>query len=515
MKKISIVAFIAAIPLLVQGQSAFDALRYSQNFYTGTARSAAMGNAVTALGGDFGSISMNPAGSAVYPYSEFVFTPSLHNSVVQADYLGASYDESLTRLGISNIGYVGSRKTSNYSGVVGISFGIGYNGLNNYTHRLSLSGVTNQSSWLAALACNTSGINSTNMDWNDYQNPFNSSSAPWRTLLAWNTSLLDTIPGTGGREYVGATEAFFGNELGIPGNIRQDFYRKSVGNSGEYVFNFGLNISHRLFLGANLGVQSINYETRERYSETVVHPDDFFQTQFNNFTHTYHQKTIGTGVNLKVGAILVPVDNLRLGASISTPTWMTLNEEWEESIAANFSDGWSQLLQSPLGEYEYRVNTPFRWNVGMAYTFGAYGAISVDYEKVAYNKIEMSSAESSMSNPFYDENIFIKREFTRASNLRAGLELNLNSEFSLRGGYAFYGNPEKNWGTHTHIASLGIGLQTGSFFTDFAFMQQFAQKENFSLYDDVMEGSAVVYPAPVGTQTTSNWKLLLSLGFRF
>ena len=513
MKKTLLITALVSLPIILQAQSAFDALRYSQNFYSGTARSAALGNAVTALGGDFGSLSINPAGSAVYPYSEVIFTPALHSSITKLDYLDNAIDESLTRVGITNLGYVTSFKLPNYSGLMGISFGIGYNGLHNFTENLSTSGVTNKSSWLASLAFNTGGTHATDMDWYEGQNPFYSSSAPWKALLAWNATLLDTIPGTGGTQYLGATEAFFGNEIGIPGNLNQDFYRKTVGSTGEYVINFGLNFSHRIFVGANIGVQSIFYDTRECYSESVVNQNDFYQTQFNEFTHTYHQTTGGTGFNLKFGVIFLPVNNLRLGASISTPTWLRLRDEWDESISAVFSDGYRPDLQSPSGEYEYKVQTPFRWNLGVAYTFGSFGALSIDYEQVAYNKISMSA--NGHNNPFIDDNNYIKRAFKNAGNLRAGLELNLNEDFSIRGGYAFYGNPEKEYGHDTHIASLGIGLHWGSFFSDLTFTQQFAKKEYFALYDDVIEGAQVVYQAPVGSQNMSHWKLLWSLGFRF
>jgi len=515
MKKIFLITCIIIMPYMLGAQSAFDALRYSQNFYTGTARSAALGNAVSALGGDFGSLSINPAGSAVYPYSEFVFTPSLHNSLTKSDYLSNASEEGFARAGVTNIGYVSSIKLPNYTGLVGISFGIGYNGLNKFNERLSVSGTTDQSSWLASLAYNTNGVHATGLDWNDQQNPFHYSSASWKSILAWNTSLLDTIPGTHGSEYLGVTEAVWGNDIGIPGPLRQNFTRKNVGNTGEYVINFGLNFSHRFFVGANIGVQNIYYESWEEFSESVVNIHDFMQTQFSDFTHTYHQKSVGTGVNFKVGFIFLPVQNLRLGASISTPTWMRINEEWEEGITANFSDGYHQHLTSPLGKFEYNVEAPFRWNAGFAYTFGALGALSFDYEQVAFNKIFMSGTTTS-SNPFNNDNSYIKKEFQNTHNIRTGLEVNLNDEFSLRGGYAFYGNPEKNIGDHTQIASLGIGLRWDSLFTDLTFMQRFtAKKENFALYDDVYDGGYVVYPAPVGSQTTSRWSLLLSIGLRF
>ena len=50
-------------------------LTLSENNYYGTARSIALGNAVTALGGDMGTIGINPAGSAVAGYSQFTITP--------------------------------------------------------------------------------------------------------------------------------------------------------------------------------------------------------------------------------------------------------------------------------------------------------------------------------------------------------------------------------------------------------------------------------------------------------
>jgi len=511
-KKIALLALLAfAAPFWMQAQTAYDALRFSQVFYTGTARSAAMGNAMTALGGDFGALSINPAGSAVYPYSEFVCTPLLHTSLTKADYLSNTTQEARTRLGISNVGYVSAYHTPNFS----LSFGVGYNALNNFTDRFSAGGTTNQSSWLASLAYNTDNIQAKNMDWNKDQNPFYQGIAPWRSILAWNVSLLDTIPGSGGLQYIGATEAYFGNHIGIPGNLRQNYVRQANGNTGEYLINVGLNLSNKLFLGANIGFQSIWYDYSESYSEEAVKTHEFSQTAFKDFTHSYTQTTSGIGLNLKLGVIFLPVDNFRLGASISTPTWMRLHDEWQETIKTSFSDGYRQNLESPLGTYDYHINTPFRWNVGMAYTFGAFGAVSVDYEQTAYNRIMMNATDYRTTNPFADELAIIKKEFRSAGNLRTGLEINLSEAFALRGGYAYYQNPEKSNGFDTHIASLGVGLQAGSFFSDLTFMQRFAQKEGFALYGDVYDGNYPVYSAPVGTQTVSNWKVLLSFGFRF
>ena len=62
-------------------QTMYDAFTYSENTYYGTARSVAMGNAFTALGGDMGGIAINPAGSAVASYGQVTISPALNIAV--------------------------------------------------------------------------------------------------------------------------------------------------------------------------------------------------------------------------------------------------------------------------------------------------------------------------------------------------------------------------------------------------------------------------------------------------
>ena len=86
MKRIILITALAAASLGASAQTMYDAMMFSQNDYFGTARSMSMGNAVTALGGDLGSIGINPAGSAVARYSQFVVTPGLTVSLVSSQY---------------------------------------------------------------------------------------------------------------------------------------------------------------------------------------------------------------------------------------------------------------------------------------------------------------------------------------------------------------------------------------------------------------------------------------------
>ena len=75
MKK-TLILFLGFLTINSYAQNENDALRYStQNIY-GTAKFNAMGGSFGSLGGDFTTLSFNPAGIAFYQNSELSFTPN-------------------------------------------------------------------------------------------------------------------------------------------------------------------------------------------------------------------------------------------------------------------------------------------------------------------------------------------------------------------------------------------------------------------------------------------------------
>ena len=75
----SVVVLISLILQLnfLSAQTTPDALRFSRITGTGSARSAAMGGAFGALGGDLSAIHINPAGTGVYRKAEVSYTSVL------------------------------------------------------------------------------------------------------------------------------------------------------------------------------------------------------------------------------------------------------------------------------------------------------------------------------------------------------------------------------------------------------------------------------------------------------
>lgn len=96
---------VLGFSLTTSAQNADDALRYSQQFYGGSARFSAMGGAFTALGGDLSSFGLNPAGVGVFRRSEFSFSFRLDNTRTSSIYT-STFDDNRYDYPISHAGFV-------------------------------------------------------------------------------------------------------------------------------------------------------------------------------------------------------------------------------------------------------------------------------------------------------------------------------------------------------------------------------------------------------------------------
>ena len=91
---LTIMAVALILPFLSSAQDLADALRYSWFQVNGTARAGAMGNAFGALGGDFTSVSINPAGIGLYRSGELALTPGFGQTQVNSTYWGQTMPDS-------------------------------------------------------------------------------------------------------------------------------------------------------------------------------------------------------------------------------------------------------------------------------------------------------------------------------------------------------------------------------------------------------------------------------------
>ena len=189
---------------------------------------------------------------------------------------------------------------------------------------------------------------------------------------------------------------------------------------------------------------------------------------------------------------------------------MFLNETWMESMNGNTSLG-RAAIDSPLGENSYRITSPFRWNVGVGYTVGGFLALAVDYERTNYSNIVLAD-NSGNSSLYQADNEYISTYYRAVNNLRAGIEAWPIPQLALRLGYNYYSSPDRYFDLSRHYASAGIGFRALSgFFIDLAYQQQCNQSlSSFQLYDNYES-----FTAPIADERFRDWKILLTLGWRF
>ena len=518
MKKITITLSVLLLTsMMLFGQNEYDAMRYSQQYYDGTARSLAMGNALVSLGGDMGALSYNPAASGVYRYSELMITPSIYTNNSKVSYLGHNSDENRTRFALSNIAWVGGFSSGSHRGFMGMNFAITANQTNNFNFRTSASGIEAQTSFLASMAANMPDINGSSLTQlaDDPTYPYFNTDASWTSILAWNTGVLDTLFAP--NAYYGATENIAGGKVFVPGNLNQRYYNERTGYVQDVVFNASGNVSDIFFFGLNVTLQSIWFSEFSSYSEDAENPD-LFQTGFSNFVSEYRQSTSGLGVNVKFGFIVRPIAGLSIGGSISTPNWMFLTDTWKENFEGNTAQYGKHSLSSPTGTFDYKINAPFKWNLGIGYTFGNFLALGVDYERADYSTIKMMDSYG-YTRDFEIENEKISDKFRAVNNIRAGLEFKALPQMPIRLGYNYYESSIKDVDNSRHYVSAGIGYASdGGFFVDLGYQQQCNyNEENYTLYDSYRSNPYDEYdaPVPVVSEKYRNWKLLLTLGLRF
>ncbi|MCR5352142.1 MAG: hypothetical protein K6E35_06605 [Bacteroidales bacterium] len=570
MKKIVLSAglFVAAA-VLAGAQNMYDAITFSQNHYYGTARSMALGNAMTALGGDLGSIGINPAGSAVAPYGQFVITPGLTVSSVSSafspegeDAYGLSGRLTNGRMNLPNIGVSFNLETGKRYGLKGVTIGFLSNQTDNYNFDAEGFGTNTRSSRFGEMAWNAYGMEPDIL--NDGRS-FDNSDIPWDLLAAYQSGMFGEFAYDGDKPvFAGITETI-APDLAytyVPGALAQTSYRTKSGSKNDLILNVGFNFSDKLYFGFNLGLPTGRYRYSESYYEAAADPIQF-PIDYENGTRAYfkragfnYQYTADVnGIYAKVGIIARPVKGLRLGASFQTPTAYTISETWQYSGRLSLVDDPGKSASSPVGEYSYSLRSPYIATFGAAFTFGKSGFISADYELADYSVMRFRDAhERWMTDDRFQAQNQANRYFAGVSRaFRLGGEMRLSAEWSVRAGYSVSTSPERYWtntdgeevtadsflrdydsyaghsknlvsshyyGDKTRTWSCGFGYSSpGSFFMDASLRKIRYADSTFSPYYDYegsdKYGSEQYFTSPKILNHYDLWSVALTLGWRF
>jgi hypothetical protein len=493
MKKNILTFALTVSCLAASAQGEFDVLRMSQSDIIGTARYMSMSGAFGALGGDISAIAVNPAGIGIYRSSDFSLTPSLMGS-----YSNAKMDRIETKVShitpmLNGFGYVGAFNTYEGSPITSINFAISYGKTADFNQKTNTISGGRVSSLIQYIA------NEENYNFDhDYDHSAFFNYVDKTNLIVTNTS---TTP-----KYSTPLED---DELSTG-----DMQLSESGGIHSLNLTLGANFSHTLYVGMGIGVQSVDYERNSSYVEEYGEGGG---SELRNAL-----STTGNGVDFKIGFIMKPDANSRLGVSYNSGTYYKLTDAFQASMASWGFSGGSQKYIGSSDYIDYAVRTPWKWTFSGAYVFNKSGLISLDVDYMDNTTHSMMDANGF---EYSDINSYILSDFRKTLNVRLGGELRVSDNVSLRMGGAWYQSPlvdnlenlsiaipytrpEYSMLRDTWYGSFGVGYRSGNFYADIAVQEKFAN-ENFFFYSD--ENMRNEY-AEISREKLS---LALTMGVRF
>ncbi len=452
MKKLILLITSLGLTVMINAQNVSDALRYSSLAPLGSARSVGVAGSMGAIGGDFGSISDNPAGLAGYHFSEIVFSPVFYINQVSSR-LGTTSNfsrENFYNSGVDNLGLVIVR--NGYEGAKWrtVNFSIGFNKLADFNKQLYFDGASTGSitdHWREQ-AANIIPDNLSNFS----------------SGLAYETGAIYDADNNN------IYESDFISFANKP--VAKNQLVKARGYMSELTFAMAGNYNDHLLIGGAIGIPMVSYRENKSYRESDPNNEN---PVFESLEYEENLKTTGSGVNLKLGAILKLHDIFRIGLSFQTPTLFELDDEYTTALTYSYVDKGkveSYNKQSPdLGLYTYNLITPLRAKASFGSVIAKNGFIGASIEYVNYAQAQFdfdneqsTSADIEYQNELNDE---VERQYKGTFNYSVGAEIAFDA-LRLRGGVNLMGSPYDNDTDLTQTISAGIGYRGGRFFTDLA-----------------------------------------------
>ena len=533
----------------IGAQETYENTKLIDNDLNGTARYVGMGGALDALGADISVIGSNPAGLGLMTKSRaevsfgFVSQPGV-SAFQQGNPTNASFDQ---------VGFVYVTRDM-LGDNDGFNFAVNYHKSRNFDYILSAVGdlknaSQNTLSFLKAIYGGRAKDGTSIFNLEKTKNGMIRGTHPF-------TSQLDNL-------YYNNLMVDYNNAVSYSTATGYDMQRAHTGYIGTYDVSMSGAISPRFYLGVTTGFHDVHYTGTGEYVEDLVDISNKPLTALM----VHDEKTItGMGVDVKLGAIFLPIENspFRIGLSVATPTWYSLTINTRAYMRHNL--GASQSMQNGyLGgttneSYSFKIFTPWNFGISLGHTVGNYLALGASYNYVDYGSMKTRVNEGSdydwRTDSYYETssddtnmNEHTKQTLKGVSTVKLGAEFRPVNNLALRAGYNYvspmyqknaykdvtidsYGSNYStatdyiNWDS-TNRFTLGVGYQMKNFNIDLAY-QYSEQNGDFHPFMDTYGDYYYINTATKSLQmdkidnyanpvkvSNKRHQLLLTLGYRF
>lgn len=399
---------------------------YSNTPMTGSSKFNAMAGSNGALGGDATSLLTNPAGLGVAIAGDVSATLSVEANKNTSSLAGSSVDYSLTKTNIGNVSGVATFQllTEAPWKFINVGANLSTRSIENYVE------------------------------------------SPGNTNISISKDLVDESgnPVVGNLAYLGHAYNRYGTQ-------------------SKFNVGVGANYNNALYLGASINMHYVDLEQYDsaNFGLDLDNSIYTFDKQYSPFSEK------SSGFSASLGVIGKINNQLRLGASIETPTWWSIDRIYSDYYTGN--DG---LIYFDNFVEDRTFRSPMKATLSGAFVPSKNFAINVDYTLgLTKPKYEVQGDAESELNSFFDDN------YKNLSEIKVGAEYRIKS-FRVRGGYSYASSPFDNITISTfsnagdvsdnscsnlilgdrNTIGAGIGYDFGKFFIDAAYQNITSEYKN-------------------------------------
>jgi len=422
------------------GQSLTDAVRYSDLQNLGTARTAGVAGSFGAMGGDFGSMIINPAGMGDFRKSELNFGFAFNNNknvttLVRPEYKGDGTFQGPTtindiNISIGNIGFVFHRrpigsvlKTSNFS--------VGMNQLKNFSEEFEWNTITEGSITERFIE------RANDRDLNELDD-FEAGVAYDAGAIFENSDPLK--PFTYQSDLLDSTTL-----------VNKSQFIERSGRMNEVSFGWAGNFANVVNFGITGSLPFVSFEEYKTYKEDLgANPEE--GQNFDRLEYREILSTSGFGFNFKAGATAKLGKMMRIGLAYHSPNWLRLQDDYKTEMDYSFKDDGqikSFSSESPDGRFNYNLVTTGKiiGSAGAILNFGdvkGFVNADVEFENFRGANFDFTSFDSSEGTRIYQQEVNddIEGELANATTIRLGGEL-AYKKYRVRLGIQGEGSPYK------------------------------------------------------------------------
>lgn len=560
--------------MFADAQSVPSAYSISQQDLRGTARFMSMAGAFGALGGDLSTLGQNPGGIGIYRSNEIGFTVGLDMIGSKSTSGGFSNTENMTRFNLNNIGGVFTMKLPG-SVMPNLNFGFTYNKGASFNRRykgMIPNLQTSMSNYIAGIS-NAYDLNEADVSYGDNYDPYNppvgTRTVPWLAVLGYYGFL--TTPEVRSDESTDWYGQFGDGTSGVGA-----FDVEERGSVDEYNIALGGNINNVVFWGMDFDITSLDYRISSVWSESldnayVYNPNTERVGRMQADWSLYDNYRLnGTGFSYRLGVIVKPIQELRLGLAFHTPTYYNLNEtyydthlDYDYPFPTKDNSTWANDGYSAGNSFNF--STPWRVIASMAGVIGNKLIVSADYEWNGYKHMKYSEADNyGYYDPWYDwdnpwewgdwygapsrsradngspradymnandfANSMIKKVYRDTHTFRIGAEFRVLPSFSVRAGYSYTTSPvttevkdyrvdvpgtgimsNYSLDNQTQHVTCGVGYKHKGFYLDLAYVYKYTSSEYFPFSPDISDPASAVRSKLEFNKSS----IALSMGYKF